>query len=631
VVGGMDRCSPRRTGAGRGRRPELKKLEVTYRPSGKTVRVPEGTSLFHAAHWGGLPIESTCGGRGTCGKCKVRIIDGVADVTPHDTRELSPDLIEQGWRLSCQALVSVDTECEVPALMKKPKAATMGVGRFVLLEPNVWKVHVQLDEPTLEDPRSDFQRLHDALDTEGYPVEASLPVLRGISRKMRDAGYDVTAALSGEHLVDVEEGDTSHTMYGIAVDVGTTTVVTTLMNLDTGMADLALSDLNRQARFGGDVISRMAMAMRGLEAIEELRMEIVDTINDLISELLSQTGVERHNVYEMVVVGNATMLHLLLGVDPHPIALSPFVAAFLHPLDLSAEEAGVDIHPQGRVQTFPSLGAYIGADIISDVLATGLAREDKLRLLVDVGTNGEIVLGSADRLIATSAPAGPAFEGAEIKCGMRASEGAIEGIVLSDHVELQVIGGDARPAGLCGSGLIDAVAQLRASGILDATGKMLSREEAEAVDHPLASHLIVVDEIKAFEFAEGVYLSQVDVRELQSAKGSVATGITALMETMGVSADDLDEVLLAGSFGTYINPASAVIVGLVPPVPVERIRSVGNAAGEGAKMALLSFREREIAMELPQRIEYLELSGYADFNERFMRALAFPDLQQAQR
>jgi uncharacterized 2Fe-2S/4Fe-4S cluster protein (DUF4445 family) len=259
------------------------------------------------------------------------------------------------------------------------------------------------------------------------------------------------------------------------------------------------------------------------------------------------------------------------------------------------------------------------------VLATGIAREDKLRVFVDVGTNGEIVIGSSQRTLATAAPAGPAFEGSQIKCGMRATDGAIEGVHLGDTVELQIIGGDIRPLGLCGSGLVDAVAQLLNVGLLDHSGRMLSAQQAP--DHPLSNRLIEVEGVRAFQLAEGVYLSQRDVRELQFAKGSIATGIMILMDILGVTPSDLDEIFLGGSFGSYLNPESAKIIGLVPPVDVEKIIAVGNSAGEGAKIALLSYRERQVAFELPTRIEYIELSGRADFNDAFVSVLGFPHLE----
>lgn len=613
-----------------------RKLEVTYAlapsPSGggpgggRSTRVPSGTTLFSAAHWIGLPIDSTCGGRGTCGKCKVQVIEGSREITIADRKELTTAELESGWRLSCQAKVYQETVVLVPQLQRVPKAATMGVNRLVLLDPNVRKVYLELAEPTLHDQRSDVERLQAALTVEGHDMKADLPVLSRLPAVLRRAGFKVTAVLGGDQLIAVEAGDTREESYGVAFDLGTTTLVGTLMNLRTGMAEAVRSTLNGQAPFGADVISRISHAMQGAAAIAELQAAVLATMNGILRELMEMAGVSRDRVYEAVVVGNATMLHLFLGIDPAPIAVVPFTPAFREPLYLPAGEVGLEIHGNGRIQTLPLLGAYVGADIVGGVVATGLAREDRLRVFVDVGTNGEIVLGSSRRVLATAAPAGPAFEGSQIKCGMRATEGAVEGVTLTGgRVELQVIGGDVPARGICGSGLVDIVAQLRVVGLLEPSGRLKSRDEAP--EHPLSDRLIVVDGVRAFLLAEDVYLTQRDVRELQFAKGSIATGIKVLMDILGVTAADLDEVLLGGSFGSYLNPESARIIGLVPAVDVERILSVGNTAGEGAKMTLLSFRERQVAFELPGSIEYVELSGRTDFNDSFVSVLGFPELE----
>jgi len=615
------------SGAGGGARAMIqRKLEVTYLPFDRTTRVPPGTTVFSAAHWIGLPIDSTCGGRGTCGKCKVRVIRGGADPETADHRQLRPAEIADGWRLSCQARIYQDMTCEVPQLLRVPKAATMGLGRLVILDPNVRKVYLELTEPSMEDQRSDVARLKEALTEEGHDMVAGVSVLRTLPKVFREAGFRVTAVLAGEHLVAVEPGDTTGDCYGVSFDVGTTTLVGTLMNLRTGMAASVLSTLNGQAPFGADVISRISHGMNGPEAIQELQDAVVATMNTVLAELYRETGVSPQQTYEAVVVGNVTMLHLLLGIDPTPLSMSPFTPAFMDQLSVEAREIGLQIHPQGYIQTLPALGAYVGADIVAGVLATGVAREDKLRVFVDVGTNGEIVLGSAQRALATAAPAGPAFEGSQIKCGMRATVGAIEGVQLGERIELQIIGGDVPAEGICGSGLVDAVAQLLLAGLLDYSGRFKKPEDVP--DHPLRDRLIDVDGMRAFLLADGVYLTQRDIRELQFAKGSIATGIKVLMDILGVTVRDLDEVLLGGSFGSYLNPESAKIIGLVPPVDVDRIIAVGNSAGEGAKIALLSYRERQVAFELPSRIEYVELSGRSDFNDSFISVLGFPQLEK---
>ncbi len=597
------------------------KVEVTYLPSEKTVRVPQGTTLFNAAHWAGLPIESTCGGRGTCGKCGVKVIDGNAELALADYRHLA-DKIDEGWRLSCQCPITGPMTVEVPRLMKMPKAATMGVGRFVLLEPNVAKLHMQLPEPSLEDHRSHMTRVLDAIEEAGYSRNFDWEVLPRVSEVLR-AGLDVTVTLVGEYLVDIQSGDTTDRMFGASFDIGTTTCVCTLVDLRSGAAVGVASTINQQAPYGADVIARMAKAMHGPEHIAQLREAALSTVNELLGRVREEAGVEQHEIYEAVVAGNATMLHLLCGVNPESIALAPYVATFTDPQDLRADQAGFDIHPLGWVALFPSIGAYVGADIVADIVATGLVRDPQIRLLVDVGTNGEIACGSSERSVATAAPAGPAFEGGEILFGMRATDGAIEGVVLTNgEVELQVIGGDVEPKGICGSGLIDAVAQLRLVGLLDDGGRMPSAEDSAG--HPFADRLIEQEGGRAFRLAGDIVLTQQDVRALQFAKGAISTGIETAMRALGVTADDLDEVMLAGSFGSYINPQSARVVGLVPPVPVEKIKAVGNTASEGAKMALMSFREREVAWEIPGIVEYIELSGEEDFNDRFIGNLGFP-------
>ena len=599
------------------------KIEVTYLPSGKTVRVPGGTTLFNAAHWAGLPIESTCGGRGTCGKCGVKVLEGEAELSLADYRHLA-DKLEDGWRLSCQCPINEPMTVDVPRLMKMPKAATMGVGRFVLLEPNVVKLYLELPPPSLEDHRSHLGRVMDAIEEAGYTRNHDWEVLPKVAEAFRN-GSNVTATLVGEYLVDCQEGDTRERMFGASFDIGTTTCVCTLVDLRNGATVAVASTINHQASYGADVIARMAKAMHGQENIDLLQAAALETVNELLARVQEEAEVTPEEIYESVVAGNATMMSLLLGVNPESIALAPYVATFTETQDVRADQLGFSMHPLGWVAIYPSIGAYVGADIVADIVATGLVRDPETRLLVDVGTNGEIACGNAERSVATAAPAGPAFEGGEILFGMRATEGAIEGVVLTNGtVELQVIGGDVEPTGICGSGLIDIVAQMRLAGLIDDGGKMRSADEVEG--HPLAEHLVMREDVRAFRLFGDVVLTQSDVRALQFAKGAISTGIETAMRAMDLTAEDLDEVMLAGSFGSYINPRSAQVIGLVPPVTVDKIKAVGNTASEGAKMALMSFREREVAWEIPGIVEYIELSGVEDFNDRFIGNLGLPPL-----
>jgi len=607
------------------------KYQITFLPQNLITRVPESTTVFNAANWAGLAIDSTCGGRGTCGKCKTRLVDGATPATEADRKYLTEQELAVGWRLSCRAPIHCDSVVEIPRLMTSPKAALLGYGRHVAIDPNVSKVFLQLDEPTLEDQRPDLERVMAALDHAGYAVRADLGVWRTLPKTLRQNNWSVTAVIVGDELIAIEPGDTTENSFGLALDIGTTTVVGALVDLKTGAVAAVQSTLNGQAPFGADVISRVSYTMSEPDGLATLQSRIIETINTLLDQLLASSGIARENAYEVVAVGNATMLHLLLGIDPEPISVYPFIPTIEQAVTLRASEIGLRVHPQARLSTLPHLGAYVGADIVAGVLATGIARDkdNKIRLYIDVGTNGEIVLGSAAQALSTAAPAGPAFEGAQIKCGMRASDGAIEGVRIDDDVHLQIIGGEIKPIGICGSGLVDAVAELVRVGLVDASGKLLFADEARAKKFPAAilNRLVESSGVRAFLLSapeENIVLTQPDIRALQFAKAAIAAGVDVLMQQMGITASDLHEVLLAGSFGSYINPASARMIGLVPWVPVEKIIAVGNAAGEGAKISLLSFREREAANRIPDFIEYVELSSREEFNDIFTLALAFP-------
>lgn len=606
------------------------KFQITFLPSNQITTVPESTTVFNAANWVGLAIDSTCGGRGTCGKCKVKMLTGANSISDADRKFLTARELTEGWRLSCRAPIHRESTVDVPRLMTSPQAALLGYGRHVAISPNVAKVYLELGEPTLEDQRPDLTRVVTALDKKGYAARAIPDVWRALPKTLRTTDWRVTAVLVGDELISIEPGDTREKMYGVALDIGTTTVVGAVVDLNSGAVAAVKSALNSQAPFGADVISRVSHTMMNEDGLRVLQARIIQTINTLLDELLTISGVTRENIYEGVAVGNATMLHLLLGIDPEPISVAPFIPTILESITLPASDVGLKLHPHARLSTLPHLGAYVGADIVAGILATGIARnkDEKIRLLIDVGTNGEIVLGSVNRTCSTAAPAGPAFEGAQIKCGMRASDGAIEGVRIGDDVELQVIANVA-PIGICGSGLVDVVAELIKCGLIDRSGRLARAEEARerGVGEKLIMRLVQDRDIRAFQLSEGIILTQPDIRALQFAKGAIAAGVQILMDYMGITANDLHEVLLAGSFGSYINPASARLIGLVPWIPVERIVAVGNSAGEGAKIALLNYREREAAKRIPDFIEYVELSGRMDFNDVFTEALGFPHVQ----
>ncbi len=601
-------------------------------PTQKAVRVPPGVSVFDSASWNGIAIDSTCGGHGTCHKCKVRVSPATA-VTRHDARTFNPAELDAGWRLACLVQATRDHDVVVPPLVTRPKAATVGVGRQVILRPAVQKRYVELTEPTLEDQRPDLVRLLDAID-DLEPVP-DLHALRRLPKVLREADFKVTAVVVDEALVDVEPGDTTATRYAIAFDLGTTTVVATLLDLVTGTPMSVASMLNKQQPFGGDVISRISATMLDPAALGRLQQAAAQTLATLTEQVCREGGVDPAHVYEAALAGNATMTALLLGIDPEPLGVAPFVQTTATPPTVLASEVGLTLHPGARLALFPALGAYVGGDIVAGMLATGMDRDKRIRLFIDVGTNCEIVLSDGERILSTAAPAGPAFEGGAIRCGMRAADGAIEVVKLGDDVELGVIGSDkgAEPRGLCGSGLVDAVAELVKAGLLDASGRFVADEVAKEVAPALADRLTYIGQERVFVLhrerpdtdpAESVVLSQRDVRELQFAKAAISTGWTLLMEQLGLEHRDLQQVLLAGSFGSYLSAASAVRIGLVPQLPVLRIVAAGNVAGEGAKMALLSIRERAGALALLEEVTYVELSDRPDFNDRFVDLLAFP-------
>jgi len=588
-------------------------------------------SAFDAASWNGIGIDSTCGGYGTCKKCRIKVTEGDVEPSKLDFRAFTATEIKEGWRLACLVRTAKDISVDVPALTTRPKAATVGVGRQVILRPAVQKRYIELEEPSLSDQRTDIVRIFDAVDD--IEANASLASMRELPRILRASNYKVTAVFVDQEFLGIEAGDTTGLRYGIAYDLGTTTVVATLLDLNTGTPVAVKSMLNKQQPFGADVITRISATMLDPDALAKLSGLAQETLNQLTQEVCVEAGVSPHNVYELAIAGNATMTQLLLGIDPEPLGVAPFIMASADYPNIEVKEIGIAVHPLAKAVILPSLGAYVGGDIIAGALASGMDRDKRLRLFIDVGTNCEIVLGDGDKILATAAPAGPAFEAASIKCGVRAASGAIETIKVVDG-ELEIGTIDDTPAvGICGSGLVDACASLVQVGLLDHSGKFVSDEAALTISPKLASRLVTREGERVFvltwskevgDLSDCVFLTQRDVRELQFAKAAIATGWALLLEEFGVQESEIQQVLLAGSFGSYLSPSSAVKIGLVPKLSVMRIMSAGNVAGEGAKMVLLSAQERNGAQSLLEAIDYIELSDREDFNDKFVERLAFP-------
>ncbi len=595
---------------------------VDLRFNGQPVRVPRGVTLFDAASWNGIAIDSTCGGHGTCKKCRIRFRANPPAPTSLDVRAYTAQEIKDGWRLACRTPATGDADVEVPPLTTRPKAAMVGVGRQVILRPAVCKRYLELTEPSLADQVTDLERVLAAL-TDLEPA-ADLEVLATLGPVLRQADFKVTAVVVDDRLIAVEPGDTTQRGFGLAFDLGTTTVVATLLDLTTGTPVAVRSMLNKQQPFGADVITRISATMLDPAARDKLQQLARDTLAELAAGVCEEGGVQPGEVYEVALAGNATMVHLVLGMDPEPLGVAPFIMAARLLPEIRARDLGVPAHPGARAVVFPAFGAYVGGDITAGLLASGMDRDPRIRLFIDIGTNCEIVLGGRDWLLATAAPAGPAFEGAAIRCGMRAADGAIEAVTITPDGDLNLtVIGDTEPRGLCGSGLVDAVTALVEAGLLDGSGRFVPAEDASRITPGLASRLTTVGAERVFMLHGDIYLSQRDIRELQFAKAAIATGWRILLEEAGLTEDDVKQVLLAGSFGSYLSSKSAIRIGLVPAVPVRRVVAAGNVAGEGAKMALLSVRERAAALALLEEVRYVELSDRADFNDRFIDQLGF--------
>lgn len=600
---------------------------VRFLPSDRIRHVRDSLTIFALAREADVAIYNTCNGVGTCGKCLVRVKGPVSEPTDTERRFLSDEQLKDGWRLACQTWPRGEVEVTVPSYGPQ-QILTGGVRARFRLAPPVVKRVFNLTPPSLEDQTGDYARACREL---GIPAEdtVGLEVLRSLAGALRPE-WQATAVLCDGRLTGIEPGDTTASLLGVAFDIGTTTLVGYLRDLWTGEELAVASDLNPQVSYGADVISRIEYAINEPNGLKTLYTQVCNRLNRMIGELCDEAGADRRNVYAVSIAGNSVMQHLFLGIDPRNIAFAPYIPVVQEGLSLPPGQARMDINPAGRVYVMPAVASYVGGDIVADILATRLWRRKGTSLLVDIGTNGEIVLCVNGDIVACAAPAGPCFEGANISSGMRAAEGAITSVRLTPDGDFRIetIGG-ARARGFCGSGLVDAVAALLESGLVDETGRLLPADELpDTVPAPAAARLRERDGAQEVVFGDRhqgeVALTQADIRELQNAKGSIAAGIQVLCDRNGVDPAGLGVVLLAGAFGNFVRPSSARRIGLLPPVPLNRIRSVGNAAGVGAQMALLSHAERRQAQRLRSRVRYVELSGSPDFRDAYMDAMFFP-------
>ncbi|MBI2915129.1 MAG: DUF4445 domain-containing protein [Firmicutes bacterium] len=602
---------------------------------GKSLEASPTETLLETAQRGGVEIESACGGKSRCGQCRVSVSGPLSPPTVTELRVLSETEIERGVRLACQARPMGEVTVKIPWSRRRGRhqILTSGSERPVRLAPTVRKLAFQVPQPSLLDLRGDFERIRGEMTAQGvHRLSPAWGVLGNLALRLREADFAVTAAVEGDLLISVEPGNTADRLFGIAVDIGTTSVVVGLVDLLTAREPAVAARLNAQVAFGSDVVSRIGFAAGSPEALDTLRGKVVETINDCISELCGRTAVESIEIYAATVVGNTCMSHLFCGVSPAYLAQSPYVPAIQGALTFSGREAGLSIHPCARVHVLPNIAGFVGADTVGVILATAIDHASTPKLAIDIGTNGEMVCGTRERLVACSTAAGPAFEGAQIRWGMRAATGAIEAVEIGDDVSIHTIE-EAKPRGICGSGLIDAVAQLLQQGIIDEYGRILDREELDGSVNPkVAKRVIPGDSGNEFVLAwaedseqgAAITLSQRDVRQLQLGKGAISAGTKTLLAVLGIEAGMLSEVLLAGAFGSYIKKESAMAIGLLPPVDLNRVRAVGNAARIGAKLALISEDVRKEGLAAARDVEYVELAGRPDFQEAFMDAMTFP-------
>ena len=611
--------------------------------SRRTLSVAPGTTILKAAQAGGVDITATCGGRGRCTSCRVKFLAGPPPPTIMDEVQLGDDLVREGYRLACQCVPHEPVTVQVAPPLEERSFQILGAGPGVrqlgrvTLDSGIAKQVVKVMLPREEHHQtSDLEQLLEAVGLTTADVGPA--VLQGLPQALRDdpAGVTVTTFVSGgvsdgrQRILAVERGDTAGMKFGLAIDVGTTSVVTTLIELESGEQLGSVSSLNPQAVFGGDLMSRIAFAQFNPGNLRKLHTRIIGLLNQHVEQICRESGVLAKWIYKVVVVGNTCMHHILLGIDPSHVGLAPYAPVMRHAVTLSARELFLKVAPEARVCLLPLVAGFVGADAVGVALATRIYESAEIRIAVDIGTNGEVLLGSRDRLWACSAPAGPALEGAQIRHGMRGALGAIDRVSVDDDIHVHTIG-ETDALGICGSGIIDLLAGLLEAGVIDWTG-LIQVEARDALPPKLSERVVVRgEERQVIVLRPGeagarqeIVLTQDDVRQVQLAKGAIASGVMMLQHVAGVPGETVVELMLAGGFGNYVSIESALRIGLIPPLPRERIRYVGNAASLGAQLCLVSETERARAEAVAARIEHVSLAAHPDFEGIFVDCMNFP-------
>ncbi len=592
----------------------------------------EGENLLKLLKKNDIDMYTPCNGKGTCGKCKVRISkDNSEELSKSEKKHLEENEIKEGYRLACQISVRNNMEVYPDGTDFQMKIVTQGKQKKHELSPLISKKNILLPPPNLEDQRPDSDRLADFLgiDRDKMPLFLS----RQLPYALRKDNYNITLIYNEEELIGIEPGDTTDKLYGMGVDIGTTTIAAYLYDLLTGEQLSVYSIVNPQKKFGADVISSIKHTMEKDSGLHEMHASIVAGINQAAGSLTKNSGLSPSDVYEITLVGNTTMSHFLLNLSAANIGQAPFIPAATQAFIINASDIGIHLNKNAIAVAVPSVAAYIGADTVSAVLSSGMHAGKDISLLVDIGTNGEIVLGNNQWLLSCSAAAGPAFEGANIKFGTAGINGAIDSVKIDKTLSFTTIGGES-PKGICGTGLVDIISELVRVNIIDETGRLeTDPDELDGLDDDLTGRLDKIDGMSSFIIAQegnkngqgGIYITQKDIRELQNAKAAIAAGIKVLIKRAGISSDDISKVYLAGGFGTFMNPESALNIGLIPSGLSGRIQSIGNAAGTGAIEMLLSKSSLKKAGEIREKINYIELSSCKEFNDLFVDSMMFDE------
>jgi len=620
-------------------------VKVVFFPYGKRAWFKKGRNLFDAAKALGIDLSSLCGGKGSCGKCKVKIEDGLEGLNPLTEQELkhvTEDEIKAGYRLACQATPTATVSVYVPERSRIGKQRLQTAGLEVpvkQLNPFVKKYFVKLTKPTLHDIRSDEDRLLDALAAEhklNRDLNLDFEISVDLASRLRDADWSVTVVKWNNKIIDIEPGNTSDRCYGFSADIGTTKLAGFLIDLNTGKVAAVAARMNPQIPLGEEVMSRITHQMlEGPKGVKELQEAVVTGINEMIEECCEKANIEKSEIYELSFVGNTAMQLCFLGIYGRYVAFAPYPPVLRRGINVNARTIGLSSHPRANAYFAPVIGGFVGADNVAVLLATRMLESDEICMALDIGTNTEIDFGNKNLVLVDSCASGPAFEGMQVKHGMRAATGAIERVSIEPdtlEVNIRTIE-DKPPVGLCGSALVDAPAELLKAGLIDCSGKFVAEMAKETTrlrrgPKGIWEYVVVPQPDTATD--SDIIITQGDIRELQKAKAAMRTGSEILMKRLGeernevITDNHISILFMAGAFGNYIDPENARTIGMYPEIPLDRVEFVGNIAGTGSRMCLISKEERQYAEKISTTVRYHELAADKDFQREYINALYLP-------